>query len=138
MTRKERVEDIAAQLDRMRAREIDLLDAIEYILEVLIDMNTTQRETFKPPTPEEVTAYGKEIGYRINGESFCCSYAQKGWMVGQNKMKDWKAAVRNWKTNKWGEAPEVVDGGPPERTKVTTTAKEVAELFGDYYEESST
>ena len=23
-------------------------------------------------------------------------YSAKGWMVGRNKMKDWKAAVRTW------------------------------------------
>jgi len=23
-------------------------------------------------------------------------YTAKGWMIGSNKMKDWKAAVRTW------------------------------------------
>jgi hypothetical protein len=23
-------------------------------------------------------------------------YEAKGWMIGKNKMKDWKAAVRTW------------------------------------------
>jgi hypothetical protein len=23
----------------------------------------------------------------------------KGWMIGKNKMKDWKAAVRTWEGN---------------------------------------
>ncbi|MGB8296389.1 MAG: hypothetical protein WCG85_13260, partial [Polyangia bacterium] len=32
---------------------------------------------------------------------WCDSYAQKGWTVGRNKMKDWHAAVRNWKANGW-------------------------------------
>jgi hypothetical protein len=53
------------------------------------------------PTPEEVTAYAEEVGYPLNGAAWCDSYAQKGWMVGRSKMKDWRAAVRNWKTNGW-------------------------------------
>jgi len=29
----------------------------------------------------------------------------KGWMVGKNKMRDWKAAVRTWEKSSDGEAP---------------------------------
>ena len=54
-----------------------------------------------PPTPEQVTVYSAEIGYPMDGQAWCDSYAQKGWMVGKNKMRDWQSAVRNWKTNKW-------------------------------------
>lgn len=60
-----------------------------------------QKKTGVIPTPEQVTAYSTEIGYPMDGQAWCDSYAQKGWMVGKNKMKDWKAAVRNWKTNAW-------------------------------------
>ena len=62
----------------------------------------SKRKKFIPPTPEEVSEYGESIDYKISGDQFCNSYEQKGWMVGKNKMKDWKAAVRNWKANKWG------------------------------------
>ena len=54
-----------------------------------------------PPTPEQVTAYSIEIGYPLDGQAWCDSYAQKGWTVGKVKMKDWQAAVRNWKANGW-------------------------------------
>jgi hypothetical protein len=56
---------------------------------------------FTPPEPAEVEAYSREIGYPLNGQAWCDSYAQKGWLVGKSKMKDWKAAVRNWKSNGW-------------------------------------
>lgn len=56
---------------------------------------------FTPPTPEEVAAYSAEIGYPMSGQDWCDSYAQKGWMTGKNKMKDWRAAVRTWKANGW-------------------------------------
>lgn len=51
---------------------------------------------FTPPTPAEVQAYVAEKGYTIDAFKFCDFYESKGWFVGKNKMKDWKAAVRNW------------------------------------------
>lgn len=54
---------------------------------------------FSPPTIDEVKAYASAKGYSIDAEQFCDFYASKGWMVGKNKMKDWRAAVRNWNRN---------------------------------------
>ena len=51
---------------------------------------------FRPPTVEDVEAYGNESGYIINAERFVDFYASKGWKVGKNPMKDWRAAVRGW------------------------------------------
>jgi predicted phage replisome organizer len=51
---------------------------------------------FTPPTLEEVQAYCIERGNNVDAERFINFYSSKGWMVGKNKMKDWKAAVRNW------------------------------------------
>jgi uncharacterized protein YdaU (DUF1376 family) len=60
-----------------------------------------RRGVFVIPTPQEVSEYSLSIGYQLNGEAWCDSYQQKGWMVGKTKMKDWKAAVRNWKAQGW-------------------------------------
>lgn len=64
---------------------------------------------FVPPTPNEVLQYATEKGLWIDADKFCDFYESKGWMVGKNKMKDWKAAVRGWcsrnKTD--GNAPQV-------------------------------
>ena len=57
---------------------------------------------FTPPSADDVAAYVREQGYHINAERFVAFYEQKGWMVGKNRMKDWKAAVRNWET-RWKE-----------------------------------
>lgn len=55
------------------------------------------KKTFSPPTADDVTQYCQENGYwNVNAEQFVDFYACKGWMVGKSKMKDWKAAVRNW------------------------------------------
>lgn len=51
---------------------------------------------FTPPTVEEVADYCKERGNRVNAQRFVDFYAAKGWKIGQNPMKDWKAAVRTW------------------------------------------
>lgn len=51
---------------------------------------------FTPPTPSDVEQYATEKGYVIDADTFCDFYESKGWMVGKNKMKDWKAAVRGW------------------------------------------
>ena len=57
---------------------------------------------FTPPTLEEVTEYCKEKGLTVDPERFIDFYSSKGWMVGKNKMKDWKAAVRGWQTRERG------------------------------------
>jgi hypothetical protein len=51
---------------------------------------------FTPPTIEEVDAYCKERGNRINPQTFVDFYEAKGWKVGNNPMKDWKACIRTW------------------------------------------
>lgn len=51
---------------------------------------------FTPPTVEEVQAYCQERGNNIDPEQFVDFYASKGWKVGNNSMKDWKACVRTW------------------------------------------
>nr|UWI02479.1 MAG: protein of unknown function DUF4373 [Bacteriophage sp.] len=51
---------------------------------------------FSPPTIEEIRLYILEKGYSFDAERFFDFYESKGWFVGKNKMKDWKAAIRNW------------------------------------------
>lgn len=54
---------------------------------------------FIPPDVPEVKAYCMERGNNVDPERFVNFYEAKGWMVGKNKMKDWRAAVRNWERN---------------------------------------
>ena len=51
---------------------------------------------FTPPTAQQVREYAAEKGYILDADRFVDFYECKGWMVGKNKMKDWKAAARNW------------------------------------------
>lgn len=51
---------------------------------------------FVPPNISEVKEYCLERKNSVDAEKWHNFYLCKGWMVGRNKMKDWKAAVRTW------------------------------------------
>lgn len=60
----------------------------------------TTKKVFEKPTVEEVRAYCRERNNGINADSFVDFYESKGWLIGKNKMKDWKAAVRTWERSR--------------------------------------
>ncbi len=51
---------------------------------------------FIPPTVDMVSEYCLERKNSVDPEEFVDFYTSKGWLIGKNKMKDWKAAVRTW------------------------------------------
>lgn len=51
---------------------------------------------FAPPTILEVKNYCLERNNGVDPDKWHNFYSAKGWMVGKNKMKDWRAAVRTW------------------------------------------
>jgi DNA replication protein DnaD len=55
-----------------------------------------ERMLFIVPALQEVSAYCQERNNNVDSQKFFDFYESKGWMVGKNKMKDWKAAVRTW------------------------------------------
>lgn len=55
-----------------------------------------QEHRFKAPTVDEVKKYCTERRNKVDAERFVNFYQAKGWKVGKNPMKDWKAAVRTW------------------------------------------
>jgi hypothetical protein len=61
--------------------------------------NTNNKNTFIRPTAEQINEYSKEIGFTLDGSQFIDHYEARGWLIGKNPMKDWKAAVRTWKRN---------------------------------------
>ena len=54
---------------------------------------------FKKPTVEQIEDYCNERSNTVNANKFYDFYESKGWVVGKSKMKDWKAAVRNWESS---------------------------------------
>lgn len=61
---------------------------------------------FVPPTAEEVRAYCEERRNKVDPVRFVDFYASKGWYVGKNKMRDWKAAVRTWEKREQSVPPD--------------------------------
>ena len=53
-------------------------------------------KNFVKPTVDEIDAYCRESKNYIDVGRFYDFYECKGWKVGKNPMKDWRAAVRNW------------------------------------------
>ena len=73
------------------------------------------QKRFIKPTLEEVQAYCQERKNKIDPAHFIDYYTAKGWKVGKQPMKDWKAAVRTWEKNNFDnkpaqEAPEANPG----------------------------
>lgn len=70
------------------------------------------RSAFTPPTVEEVAAYCRERQNGVDPEQFVDFYSAKGWKIGNQPMKDWKAAVRTWERNQYsGSAKPAQDAG---------------------------
>lgn len=61
--------------------------------------NNRKSNRFAPPSVDDVRAYCLERGNNIDPDKFVDYYESNGWMVGKNKMKDWKATVRSWEHN---------------------------------------
>lgn len=83
----------------------------------------TERETekegrksrpFSPPTLEEVQAHCQAKGYTFDPEAFVAFYASKGWKVGNQPMRDWRACCVTWQKRDVasGKAPAPVAPSP--------------------------
>lgn len=79
--------EIEIEKDKEIDKEIDMLQSNKPV---------TKSNRFKKPTLEEVKAYCKERNNQVDAERFIDFYESKGWKVGNQSMKDWKACVRTW------------------------------------------
>jgi hypothetical protein len=66
------------------------------------DKKEKVKKSFNPPTIEEIKSYCLERKNKVNPQLFLDKYTGNGWMVGKNKMKDWKAVIRTWEINDFG------------------------------------
>lgn len=64
------------------------------------NVNNNISSRFTPPTLEEVKQYCLERKNSVDYQKWFDFYESKGWFVGKNKMKNWKAAVRTWESDK--------------------------------------
>lgn len=56
----------------------------------------TPPKNFVVPSLEEIKEYCEARNNLVDFNRFYDFYQSKGWMIGKNKMKDWKAAIRTW------------------------------------------
>lgn len=82
--RSEEVSEEKVRLDKGRLEE----DAPQSV--------AASNTRFKKPTLEEITAYCTERKNNVDPQAFFDFYESKGWKVGSQPMKDWKACVRTW------------------------------------------
>lgn len=68
------------------------------------------RAVFQKPTVDEVKAYCQERGNNVDPNAFVDFYAAKGWRVGNQPMKDWKACVRTWERRDQQKAKPAAKG----------------------------
>lgn len=87
------------RLDKIRLEEDKEID----------NTSKTTTKRFLKPTIEEVKKYCEERKNGIDAEYFINYYEARGWMIGKNKMKDWKAAVRTWERNTKKETAATAD-----------------------------
>lgn len=80
--------------------------------------NTRTRESkvFQKPTVDEVRAYCQERHNKVDAEQFVDFYESKGWRIGSDPMKDWKAAVRTWEKRRQDNGSPKQDTAPVKKT----------------------
>ena len=97
------VKNTLQEVEKIHPNDTDMNDT---------EINDTKRYTetrkqgthnFEKPTVEEINDYCLERDNDVDPEAFFDFYESKGWKVGRNPMKDWKAAVRNWERNDYGQ-----------------------------------
>ncbi len=63
-----------------------------------------KKKRFIKPSLEEIEQYIAEQNYTVEPENFFNFYESKGWKVGNQPMKDWKAAIRTWQSKNKNKA----------------------------------
>lgn len=71
-----------------------------------IEKEKEHKARFVPPTLDEVKDYITEKEYKVNPEQWLSYYQSNGWMVGRNKMKDWRACISQWNARDKKEKPK--------------------------------
>ena len=103
---------------------------------------THKKNNFTKPTIDEIESYCKERNNNVNANRFYDFYESKGWMVGRNKMKDWKACVRTWEARQKKDKPQKETTIPQwfgkeiEKEKLTKQEQEaMKEMLKEFKEE---
>ena len=66
---------------------------------------TSNNKQSIPPTVEEVRAYCDSRSNGIDPEMFIAFYEARGWKIGKDRMKSWKACVVTWEKRRQEQTP---------------------------------
>ena len=91
-----------------------------------------KEKSFKKPTLEEVEKYCLERKNKIDIKQFINYYESNGWMVGRNKMKDWKATIRSWESRNKKNGPNWINKNIEKEEATDEEIKEMEELLKDF------
>ena len=88
------------------------------------ELKNVKKNIFIIPDIKEISLYCQQRKNNINPEVFISHYQSNGWMVGKNKMKDWKAAIITW------ESREGNNGNSTNRSNFTGSTGKTIEKAG--------
>ena len=103
-----RFEEWAEQIDKCRHMTTDVNNVDNHNHNPIVIQSKSESKSksnsnkadkpprFSPPSVDEITAYCKERKNTVDPQAFADFYASKGWKVGREPMKDWRAAIRTW------------------------------------------
>ena len=101
-----------AQIEDICYSNVTCNGEIEKEKDIDIEIEKESKRTgkrFTPPTVEQVREYCLERKNSVDAETFVDFYVSKGWKIGKESMKDWKAAVRTWEKRYKKEEPKKKD-----------------------------
>ena len=94
---KEQIKCLKKEIEMLKNNNIGDNNATQS--ENTVKSDKPKRNKFVIPTVEDVQAYCDERGNNIDAQHFIDYYSARGWMLGKNHIKDWKACVRTWERN---------------------------------------
>lgn len=103
------VKDVLNELHNDNDNENDVSSYDSYHDSYHESSHVSSKKRFTPPTIDEVKAYCSERNNEIDPEQFVNFYQSKGWKVGNQPMKDWKAAIVTWEKREQKEKKTTAD-----------------------------
>lgn len=100
----------------------------EIDIEKDIDIDIKSSKVFKKPTLTQLQEFITDNKLNVDPNSFIDYYESNGWQVGKVKMKDWKAAARNWSRKDFNKKENVPEWFNKEITKEQMTEDELKEI----------
>jgi hypothetical protein len=92
------------------------------------------------PTVKEIAAYCRSRNNGLDANQIWDFYESKGWLIGKNKMKDWRAAVRTWERRRKDEpstanvsSSRYHNGRPKLSNHVNISEEERNDLLKDFF-----